>query len=95
MPHDFCIRYVDDHLTSIKRDNVQMLLEKLNSFDPMVQVTVEIQKDDMSIEFLDTTVYNCGNKIKTKWYHKPIASNRLLNYYSKHPRNMITLPQLS
>ena len=87
--HDFWFTYVDDHLTSIKREDIQTLLDKLNSFDPLVQFTVEIQKDDKSIEFLDTTVYNCGNKIKTKWFHKPIASNRLLNYYSKHPRNMI------
>lgn len=49
----------------------------------LVQFTVEVQKDDSSIEFLDK------NKIKTKWFHKPIASNRLLNFHSQHPMNMI------
>ncbi|KAG4068980.1 hypothetical protein HA402_005641 [Bradysia odoriphaga] len=50
---------------------------------------MEVQKEDGSIEFLDTTVYNDGQSLKTKWFHKPIASNRLLNYYSKHPRSMV------
>lgn len=86
---DFWYTYVDDHLTAIRPEMIQVVHDKLNSFHPLVQFTVEIQKDNGSIEFLDTTVYNIGNRIKTKWYHKPIASNRSLNFYSKHPRNMI------
>lgn len=86
---NFWFTYVDDHLTAIQRESIKTLLDKLNYFDPLVQFTVEIQKTDGSIEFLDTTVINCGNKVKTKWYHKPIASNRLLNFYSKHPKSMI------
>lgn len=86
---DFWFTYVDDHLTSIQGEMIRILQDKLNSFDPMVQFTFEVQKGDMSIEFLDTTVYNCGNHVKTNWFHKPIASNRLLNYYSKHPRTMV------
>lgn len=65
------------------------MLEKLNSYNSHVQFTMEVQKEDNSIDFLDTTVINEGETLKTKWFHKPIASNRLLNYYSKHPRNMI------
>lgn len=45
--------------------------------------------ENHSIEFLDTTIYNCGDKLITKWFHKPMASNRILNYYSKHPKNMV------
>lgn len=29
-----------------------------------------------------------NNKIKTKWYQKPTASGRVLNFNSHHPYNM-------
>lgn len=32
---------------------------------------------------------NKDGKLRTKWFHKPIASNRLLNFNSKHPKHMI------
>lgn len=63
LQHDFWFTYVDDHLTVIKRESIQVVQDKLNSFHPLVQFTVEIQKNDNSIEFLDTTVYNCDIKI--------------------------------
>lgn len=87
---DFWTTYVDDHLTSIPKDQVKTLENKLNSINPNVQfTTVEQTDDDQSIEFLDLTVYNRNGKMITKWFHKPIASNRLLNFHSKHPMNMI------
>lgn len=30
-----------------------------------------------------------SGKLKSDWYSKPIASNRLINYYSAHPRNTL------
>lgn len=81
---------MDDHLTSIPENKIKMLESKLNSYDKNVQFTVEVQ--DMttkSINFLDLKVYNEGNKLKTNWYHKAIASNRILNYHTKHPKNMV------
>lgn len=86
---DFWSMYVDDHLTSIPEHMVDTLLDTLNSFEETVQFTVEKQKPNGSIDFLDTTVYNLGSKLKTKWYYKAIVSNRILNYFSKHPVNMI------
>ncbi|XP_037037920.1 uncharacterized protein LOC119075557 [Bradysia coprophila] len=86
---DFWNTYVDDHITSIPPEMADKVLNKLNSYNPNVQFTMEKQDDDGSIVFLDTTVHNDGNTLKTKWFHKPIASNRLLNYYSKHPKNMV------
>lgn len=87
---DFWATYVDDHLTSIPRNMIQILADKLNSFHPKVQFTVEVQDDaTKSINFLDTTVFNQQPKLITKWYFKEIASNRLLNFHSAHPKNMI------
>lgn len=86
----FWYTYVDDHLTCIPRNQVEAINTLLNEYHPDVKFTVELQDDDnISINFLDTTVYNKQGKIITNWYHKPIASNRLLNFYSAHPRRMI------
>lgn len=30
-----------------------------------------------------------GTRIRTDWYHKAIASNRILNFHFRHPANMI------
>lgn len=87
---DFWATYVDDHLTSIPRNMVDTLVNKLNSFHPKVQFTVEIEDEGTkSINFLDTTVFNRDGKLITRWYYKKIASNRLLNFHSCHPKNMI------
>lgn len=54
-----------------------------------MQFTVELQDSrTKSINFLDVTVYNANGRIKTNWYCKPIASNRLINFYSAHPMQM-------
>lgn len=81
--------YVDDHFTIIPDDKILSTLNILNSFHPKVKFTVEIEEEG-SINFLDTTVFkNDKGKMKTSWYSKPIASNRIINYYSSHPRYMI------
>lgn len=56
---DFWKTYVDDHLTSIKREMVDTLKDKLNSYDLDVKFMVEIQHKN-SIKFLYVTVHNCG-----------------------------------
>ncbi len=87
---DFWSTYVDDHITSVPENMPEQILNKLNSFDEDVQFTMVTQdQQNKSIEFLDLTVYNKGEKLITKWYHKPIASNRILNFYSGHPKNMV------
>lgn len=87
---DFWYTFVDDHLTSIPEGLVNTLEKKLNSIEETVQFTVVKETEDThTIEFLDTKVYRIGNRIRTNWYHKPIASNRLLNYFSSHPKTII------
>lgn len=87
---DFWSTFVDDHLTSIPENMIETLKDKLNSYDENVQFTVEVQDmSTKSINFLDLKVYNEGTKLKTNWYHKAIASNRILNFNAKHPKNMV------
>lgn len=86
---DFWATNVDYHLTSIPHDMIEVLENKLNSFHPKVQFTVEIKDEGTnSINFLDTTVFNRDGKLTTKWCYKEIASNRLLNFHPCHPKNM-------
>lgn len=87
---DLWSTFVDDHLMSIPENIIETLKNKLNSYDNNVQFTVEVQDEPTkSINFLDLKVYNEGTKLKTNWYHKAIASNRLLNCHAKHPKSMI------
>lgn len=75
--------YVDDSLCVIKRNGVKKLLEELNKFDDNISFTVEVEKDN-TINFLDITFIRRENEIVTKWYKKPFASYRFVNYYSEH-----------
>lgn len=85
---DFWFIYVDDDLTSIPRDAVDEVLRTLNSYDQNVKFTAEVQVDGR-INFLDTTLIKEGDTVSSMWYSKSIASNRMLNYYSAHPRHTI------
>lgn len=85
---DFWFIYVDDNLTSLPANKIDETLKALNEYHPKVQLTMEVQENN-KINFLDMTVYKHGSTVTTKWYHKPIASNRMLNYYSAHPRHTV------
>ena len=57
-PHTprFWGRYVDDTFVIHKEANKQGFLQHINSVDPAIRFTVEDNKEDRSIPFLDTTV---------------------------------------
>lgn len=87
VPDLWCV-YVDDHLTSIPREKVDVVLNLLNAYHPTIQFTAEIQEEN-SINYLDLTIHKHSSRITTEWFCKPIASNRLLNFYSAHPSQMV------
>ena len=47
------LRYVDDKFVIQKEDNKQSFLEQINSVDPAIKFTVEDNKEDGAIPFLD------------------------------------------
>ena len=49
-------RYVDDIFVIQKEVNKQNFLQHINSVDPAIQFTVENNKEDGAIPFLDTIV---------------------------------------
>ena len=55
-PPKFWGRYVDDTFVIHKEANKQSFLQHINSVDPAIRFTVEDNKEDGSIPFLDTIV---------------------------------------
>ena len=81
-------KYVDDLFGIIKNDEVQNTLEALNKFHRNIKFTVEMENNGQ-LPYLDSMVIKKEGKVKINWYQKPTASGRIINYKSKHPRNMI------
>jgi hypothetical protein len=65
----FFYRYVDDCILAIPRDKADYILKKFNSYHPKLQFTIEIEENNQ-INFLDVTLHNNNNKIRTEWYTK-------------------------
>ena len=59
-PPTFWGRYVDDTFVIHKEVNKQGFLQHINSVDPAIRFTVEDNKEDGSIPFLDTIVCYVG-----------------------------------
>lgn len=84
----FLKRYVDDLILSVPEPEIDNILNTFNQFDSNLQFTVEKEINN-SIPFLDMCLIRTdNNKIITKWYRKPINSNRFINFYSYHPTKM-------
>lgn len=82
------VKYVDDLFAIVKRENLQRTLDTLNAYHRRLQFTVEVEQRG-SLPFLDVLVIRRDNHIYTNWYQKPMASGRILNYNSAHPRKQI------
>lgn len=90
IPYDvpFVKRYVDDLILSVPSERVEETLYYFNSYDINLQFTSEVEENH-SIPFLDMRVCRDNhNVLRTKWYRKPICSNRFLNFHSYHHKSM-------
>lgn len=77
--------YVDDSLYSIPEDKVNIFINTFNTYHPSLKFTFELEVN-RKLAFLDVEVMRSDNgKIETKWYMKPTASGRIINFYSAHP----------
>ena len=78
-------RYVDDTFVIQKEIHKQDFLQHINSVDPAIQYTVENNKQDGTIPFLDITV-----KSEADWnlsiivYRKPTHTDQYLQWDSHH-----------
>ena len=84
-PPRFRHRYVDDSFVIHKEVNKQGLLQHINSVDPAIRFTVEDNKEDGSIPFLDTTVKpEADGTLSITVYRKPTHTDQYLQWDSHH-----------
>lgn len=84
----FITKYVDDILLICKKTNVSEILEIFNGYHPKLKFTSEFEENN-KIPYLNTLVIKEDGFIKLDWYQKNIASGRIINFLSNHPRNQI------
>ena len=71
-PPRFLCRYVDDTFVIQKDIHKQDFLQHINNVDPAIQFTVENNKEDGAIPFLDTIVKpEVNGKLSITVYRKP------------------------
>ena len=81
-------RYVDDTFTALGKDYVDGFLQHLNSQQPTIRFTMEIEKDN-TIPFLDTSVSrDSSGLLTTTVCRKPTHTDQYLAYNSHHPQSV-------
>ena len=77
--------FVDDTFVVHKEVNKQGFLKHINSVDPAIRFTVEDNKEDGSIPFLDTIVKpEPGGMLSITVYRKPTNTDQYLQQDSHH-----------
>ena len=77
-------RYEDDTFVIQKEIHTQDSLQHINSVDPAIQFTVEDNKEDGAIPFLDTIQPEADGKLFTTMYRKPTHTDQYLQWDSHH-----------
>ena len=81
-------RFVDDTFTVLGKDYVDGFLQHLNSQQPTIRFTMQIEKDN-TIPFPDTSVSRDSNGLLTTTvYRKPTHTDQYLAYDSHHPQSV-------
>ena len=82
------MRLADDTFTVLNRDHVDGFLQHLNSQEPLIRFTMEIEKDS-TIPFFDTTVTrDSDGPLTTTVYRKPTHTDQYLAYDLHHPQSV-------
>ena len=77
--------YADDTFVIQREENKQNFLQHINSVDPAIQFTVENNKEDGAIPFLDTIIIpKTGGKLSITVYRKPTHMDQYLQLDSHH-----------
>ena len=81
----FWCRFVDDTFVIHKEVNKQDFLQHINRVDPAIKFTVEDNKEDGSIPFLDTIVKpEADGSLSVTMYRKPTHTDQYLQWDSHH-----------
>jgi len=80
--------YVDDTFTILDQDRVDEFLQHLNSQQPSIHFTIEIENNSKTA-FLDTSVYRePDGRLTTSVYRKPTHTDQYQAYDSHHPQSV-------
>lgn len=83
-PIKLLIKYTDDLLLIDTKEKIEQIFMLLNTFNTRIQFEMEEETDGI-INFLNITIIRHKDQtITTKWYAKPMSSNRILSYQSEH-----------
>ena len=80
----FWLRYVDDTITILQTENIDVFHGHLNRQNSDIQFTREL-KDNGKIPFLDCLVSHDDTRLRTTVYCKPTHTDRLLDQSSYNP----------
>ena len=84
-PPKLWLRYVDDTFVVQKEAHKQNFLEHINCVYPAIRFTVEDNKEDGAIPFLDTIVKpEAGGRLSITVYRKPTHTDQYLQCNSHH-----------
>ena len=79
----FWKRFVDDVISAVSRNEIDILLQHLNSIEPSIQFTVDRERNG-HLAFLDLNVHRVvEGKLETDVYRK--RTDKYLSYDSHHP----------
>ena len=79
------LRYVDDtFILWPHQEDVQILLDHVNSFRPSIQFTME-KEQDKKLPILDVLVTRTEQGFRSSVYRKPTFTGQNLNFNSHHP----------
>ena len=85
-PPKWWFRFVDDSHACLKRDQVDEFHKHLNSVNPNIKFTLELENTNgQGLPFLDTITRSRGTEIHVDVYRKPTHTDRYLDFFSCHP----------
>ena len=84
-PPPFWKRYVDDTLTALPQDQVQCFHKHLNSIEPTIQFTIEMESTG-TLPFLDTRItHHSDGSLSSTVFRKSTHTDKYLDFKSHHP----------
>ena len=84
----FC--YVDDSHTCLRKDQVDEFHQHLNSINPNIQFTLELEDTKgRETPFLDTITTRRGTQLEVNVYRKPTHADRYLDFNNNYPSSFI------
>ena len=76
---------MDDILRSIKEEEIEDLLGRINSLYPNLKFTVE-KESDSQLPFLDMVIERRDGQLTSGWYQKPTDTGLCLSYHACAPQ---------